>query len=529
MAERRAVLHRLFALCATATFLSMAAPGRADEGASLRMRLGEDPETLYNVKSISLTVHDTLGAYLLERLVYFDEKGRPQPWLAESWQVSEDQRQLTFKLRSGIKFHDGTDFDAAAVKFQFDQVLDKKNASPLLPFIGPLKTVEVVDPLTVRFTFEKPYAPFLSNISAFGTFGINSPTAVAKWGPQYGRHVVGTGPYMLQSWEPGTELVLVRNPNYKQFRGDAFNKGAPYVEKFTLTVLSEDGVVLNALQTGELSAAAAATDIIDKLASNPKITLVTKKVVNNLLFLEFNETHAPFDDVNFRRAIGYGIDRDAIVKAAYGGYGAPELGPMPGGIPGYDPAVAKQYGTPYDPAKAKVLLAAAGWKAGADGILEKDGKPARFVLKSYAGFETITRSLAVIQSNLADLGIAVSLETSDWGTFYPGLLKGDWDMDLMRWTGNDPSIMTILFRAPGHRKMLLANAKQDENLERCNALMDLETRFECVSTAQKDLLESATIVPLLSNWLVVATQANVKDYHLDFFNVLISGDLRLAP
>src|SRR5262249_50334443 len=149
MAERPALLRRLFAACAIAALGCASMPAWAADAPSFRMRLGEDPETLYNVKSISLTVHDTLGAYLLERLVYFDEKGKPNPWLADSWQISEDQKQLTFKLHSGIKFHDGTDFDAAAVKFQFDQVLDKKNASPILPFLGSLKSVEAVDPLTV--------------------------------------------------------------------------------------------------------------------------------------------------------------------------------------------------------------------------------------------------------------------------------------------------------------------------------------------------------------------------------------------
>jgi peptide/nickel transport system substrate-binding protein len=498
----------------------------AAAGPEFRLRLGEDPETLYNVKSFSLTVNDVLGAYLLERLVYFDESGQPHPWLAESWKVGEDQKEMTFRLRSGIKFSDGTDLDAAAVKFQFDQVMDKKNAAPTLPLLGPLTSVEVVDPLTVSFTFDKPFAPFLSNI-AQASFGINSPTAVRKFGDQYGRHPVGSGPYMLQSWDPGTELVLVRNPNFHQWRADAFNKGQPYADKFTLTVLSEDAVVLNALETGELSAAPVATDVIDKLSKNPKITLVIKKVVNNLLFLEFNETRAPFDDVKFRRAFGYAIDRDAAVKAAYGGYGAPELNSMASGIPGYDPQVAKQFGSPFDPAKAKAVLAEAGWKRNADGVFEKDGKPARFVIKSYAGFETIARTLAVIQSNLADIGIPVSIETSDWGTFYPGLLKGEWDMDLMRWTWTDPGILSILFRSPGHRKMLLADAAQDEGLDRCNTIMDPEKRKGCVADNQKALLENATIVPILSNWFVVATQANVKDYHLDFFNALIPGDLRL--
>src|SRR5580692_1563177 len=212
------MFRRFVLLCATLAALS--APARADE--VLHLRLGEDPETLYNVKSFSLTVANTLGSFLLDRLIYFDTDGKPQPWLASSWTVSDDQKQITFKLHDGVKFTDGTPFNADAVKFQFDAVMDKANASPLLPLVGSLQTVEVVDPLTVRFTFAKPYAPFMSNIANAG-FGFNSPTAVKKFGDQYGRNVVGTGPYMLKSWLPGVEIQLVRNPDYQQLRGDAIN------------------------------------------------------------------------------------------------------------------------------------------------------------------------------------------------------------------------------------------------------------------------------------------------------------------
>ena len=100
------------------------------------------------------------------------------------------------------------------------------------------------------------------------------------------------------------------------------------------------------------------------------------------------------------------------------------------------------------------------------------------------GFEVIDRSLAVIQSNLAAIGVKVTLETADWGTFYPSLLQGNWDMDLNRWTYSDPSILTVLFRSPGHRKMTAANPAQDETLDRCDTLMNTEVRFKCVSEAQ---------------------------------------------
>jgi peptide/nickel transport system substrate-binding protein len=447
--------------------------------------------------------------------------------LAESWTVSEDQKELVFKIHTGIKFHDGTPFDAAAVKFQFDQIMDKANASPLLPLLGSLHTVEAPDATTARFLFDKPYAPFFSRLAS-ASFGFNSPTAVKKFGDHYGRNVVGTGPYMLKSWDPGTEIQLVRNPDYKQLRADAINKGQAHCERVVLTVISEESVAEAALESGEISAATVATDVISRLKDNPQFNVVITKIVTNLLFLEFNEARKPFDNPEVRRAISYAIDRDAAVKAAFDGYGAPAVSPLAIGIPGYDAKAGTEYGASYDPAKAKALLKQAGFTAGAGGALSFDGKPVSWSLKSYAGFETINRTLSVIQSNLAAIGIKTNIETADWGTFYPGLLKGDWDMDLNRWTSSDPSVLTFLFRSPGHRKLTQANAEQDAILDRCDTLMDTDKRAACVGEAQVALLKSATTAPILSNWLITVTQANVKDYHLDFFNYLIPGDVHFT-
>lgn len=521
-------MTKRLSLAASAVCLLLAAapaPVRAADQA-LHFRLGEDPETLYSIKSLSLTVSSVLGPYLLERLVYFDAAGKPQPWLAQSWSISEDQKTLTFKLRSGVKFTDGTDLNAAAVKAQFDSVFDRKNASPLLSRLGSLKTVDAPDSTTVVFGFDKPFAPFFANIAQAG-FGINSPTAVAKFGDQYGRNPVGTGPYMLKSWVPGTEITLVRNPGFKQFRGDARNPGAPIASTIVLTVISEEGVAQAALESGELTAGAVAADAIDNLVKNPALTTVINKTVTNLLFLEFNETHPPFNDPVARRALGYAVNREAIVKAAYNNYASPALGPLANGIPGYDPAIGAAQGTPFDPARAKALFAQAGYTPGPDGKLAHDGKPLTLSLKSYAGFETIDRTLAVIQSNLADIGIATKIETADWGSFYPSLLKPDWDMDLMRWTSSDANVLTVLFRAPGHRNATQPSARQDEILDRCNTLMDQAVRLSCIGEAQTALLETATIAPVLSDWFITITQANVVDFHLDYFNNVIPGDIRI--
>ena len=507
-----------------ALLLLWAIPAQAADE-TLHFRLGEDPETLFSAKTVSLTANQVIGAYLLDRLVYFDAEGHPQPWLATSWTISPDQKVLTFKLRTGIKFTDGTDFNAQAAKYNYDWILDKKNASPILSRIGSLQKVDAPDDTTLIFTFDKPFAPFFSYLAG-ASFGINSPTAMAKYGEQYGRNPVGTGPYMLKSWVPGTEITFVRNPNYKQFRGDALNKGLPYASTVVLTVISEEAVAQAALESGELTAGSVAADAIDNLLQNPNLKVVINKTVTNLLFLEFNETHPPFDDARARRAVGYTLNREAIVKAAFNSYAHPMLGPMANGIPGYDAAVGEKLGTKFSPEKAKALFAESGYKPGPGGKLAKDGKPLSLSLKSYSGFETINRTLSVIQSNLADIGIESKIETADWGSFYPSLLKPDWDMDLMRWTSSDASVLTSIARSPGHRNMTLANARQDEILDRCQTLVDQAQRNGCVVEAQTSLLETATFAPILSDWLITITQANVKGYHLDYFNGVIVGDIQ---
>lgn len=496
-------------------------------GDTLHFRLQEDPETLYNVQTISATADGVIGNYLLDRLVYFDKDGQPQGNLAESWTVSEDQKELTFNLRKGIKFQDDTDFNAQAVKFQFDSILDPANASPVLTYMGSLKEVQVVDDYTVKFIFDQPYAPFFVNIST-GYGGINSPTAVEKWGAEYGRHPVGTGPYMLEEWLPGSQITLVRNPNYVQNRTDAVNQGAPLAERIVLTVIPEDGTALAALETGEIIASALTADTITRFVGDPNYNVVIDKSAANLMFLEFNTQKAPFDDPQFRIAIGYAINRDSAVQAAWSGYASPALSPLALGIPGFDEEIAQTYGTPYDSEKAKSMLTELGWKdENGDGIIEKDGNPAKFVIKSYSGYTSITRTLEVIQANLKDIGIEVTLETSDWGAFYPSLMEDTWDMDLMRWTWNDAAVLSDLFRSPGHREKLAADPEIDEVLDRCDTTMDTALRTECISEAQKVLLEKMIIVPVQTNWSMYATLKSVQDYTIDFSGYLIPGDVWL--
>lgn len=490
-----------------------------------RFRLPIDPEGLFNVQSISAVVSGVLGNYLLEGLVYLDADGKAQPWLAQSWQASEDGKEISFKLKDGKTFHDGTPFNAEAVKFHFDTILDPKSASPAKGIVGPLSKVEAPDGMTVVFTFAKPFAPFI-NLLGQSYFGFNSPTAVRLAGDAYPRKPVGTGPFMFDKWVPGASIELIRNPNFKQFRPDATNQGQPYLDRIVLNVLTEDGVVTSALMTEELDAASLTADGVVPFAADERYNIINDQNAKNLMFMEFNYKKAPFGDLAFREAISHAIDREAVLAAAFGGNGKIALGPLSRGIPGYDDKVAETYGTPYDPEKAKQLFDAAGWVM-KDGIRTKDGMPAKFTIRSYAS-STTERALAVIQANLADIGIVVEVGTADWGSFYPGLLKPDWDMALNRWTWSDPSVMSQLFRSPGHRQLLPANPAIDTALDSADTALDPQKRMAFVSDAQKAILEDRRILPLLTDWPITVNRKVLEGYHFDYLGYLYAGDLKIA-
>ncbi len=501
-------------------------PGAADvQGDRFVFRIQEDPETLDNVRTTSGAAEAVMANTFLERLIYIDTENVIHGWLAESWIVSPDQKEVTFKLRQGIKFTDGTDFNADAVKFHFDRIFDKRNASPSLAYVGSLTDVVAVDPYTVKMVFESPYAG-LWNVLNYGYFGFNSPTAVQKWGDEYGRHPVGTGPFMLEEWIPGSRLTFVRNPIFKQVREDALNPGPAKLARLVFQVVQEDGTAMAALETGELNAGVLNPDTLAQVENDPKFTVVINRNSTHLQYLEYNYERPPFNDPVFREAIGYAIDRESIVKSSRGGYSSVAYSPLAVGLIGYDESVALQYGTLYNPQKAKDLLAQAGWKdTDGDGVVEKDGAPAEFELRTYSGYTYVTRSIEVIQRNLKDVGIDVKITQSDWGAFYPSLLKKDWDIAMIGWNWGDANVLKVLFRSPGHRGQIPPDPELDAVLDSLETTMDPVARNQIASQAQKLILERFLVTPIQCSWTMFAIQSTVMDFHYDHYGYLLPGDI----
>ncbi len=370
-----------------------------------------------------LSVNNTSNMF--DTLVRFKaDSTQVEPSLAESWTVSADGLVWTFKLRKGIKFHDGTPFNADAVKFSYDRQVDAKNpyhngTFPYADFtFQNVKSVDAVDSSTVRFTLSAPYAPFIANQAMFST-GIVSPTAVKKYGKDFFKHPVGTGPFKFVEWVQKDHATYEANKSYWD--------GRPCVDRLIIRGIPDNTVRVLELEKGT-------AHIIDqvnpqdyeRIRSSPNLELFTAPGLN-VGYIGMNTTKEPFNDVRIRRAVNYAIDRGAITKAFYAGVGAPAKNPMPPTIWGYNDAV-KPY--EHNVAKAKELIAEAGYPDGFSAELWWPNRARPYLTQPQKIAEAF-------QQQLAEAGIRVKLVTFEWGTYLKKTAAGEHQMMILGWTGDN--------------------------------------------------------------------------------------------
>lgn len=493
------------------------AAGTPRNGGSIIVGNIEDPDSLDPHKTIMATASGIM-AYIYDRLFYIGDDGLPHGRLAESWEVSEDNLVLTVKMREGLTFSNGEPVNADAVVFTFTRLLDPATAAPASEQVGPLTSVNAIDEYTVEFVFEEPYAPFY--FAASGAYmGILPPGAVEELGDDFGRAPVGSGPFIFSEWTPGQEIVLVRNPDYVNVREDRENPGAPYVDSLVFKTIPELGTRIAALETGEINVLGLTREAVPRFEQDPAFKIIQTTETASLNFVEFNYTRPPFDNPDFRRAFGLAIDKEAIHLGAYGGFGTLNYNPYPNGNPGYDPAIGEEYGMKYDPEAAAALFEEIGWvlegeqrvARGVEGV--EDGTPAEFTCWTYPT-EVKQRECEIIQSNLGDVGIMIEIQLTDFGTMSAEMPNGDFDFDVMRWTWNEPVILSLLFKCPGWQQ-LFCDEGLDEMLVAAETEMDGAARLEKVKEIQQYLLEQAVIVPLVSDWYISASTANLQGLRYD--------------
>src|SRR5437773_6107171 len=326
---------------------------------------------------------------------------------AESWQTSSDGLLYTFKLKKNVLFHDGTKVDAAAVKFSIDRLVDPATKSGMKPFYEAVHSVEVLDPLTVQIRLKHPYAFMMHMLAAYRTgLVLYSPAATQKYTPEDRKQgkpeaVVGCGPFKLVEWVKGSHLVMDRFDKY-------FEPGRPYLDRVIIRVIKDPITELAAFKAGEIDFIASfSPDHLDTLkAQNPKAHIMSGKETTPMV-AQMKVTvpkdgkpmsverapHPIFGDVRVRKAVGcYGIDRQEIVKIAFKGQATPWVGMAP---PGTLESVNVNHLCPYDPAKAKAMLAEAGYGP---------AKPLTFELMTKTDKSVLSVIATVIKEQMARVG-----------------------------------------------------------------------------------------------------------------------------
>ncbi|MBM7585469.1 peptide/nickel transport system substrate-binding protein [Bacillus pakistanensis] len=472
--------------------------------------IGLDPINVTDGESIRVT-HN-----IFETLFEYDHNLELKPKLATDYKTSEDGLTWTFTLREGVKFHDGTDFNAKAVVFNFERWMDPNNPYHkgdffYYPFLyGGFKGdenhliehVKATDEYTLEIKLKRKTAPFLSYL-AISMFGIASPAAIEKYGEKINEHPVGTGPFKFKEWKRNDTITLEKNPDY-------WMEGKPYLDQVIYQVIPENSSRLTALQSGEI-------DILDGL--NPSDTRVVestegmgllKRPSFNIGYMAFNMEKEPFDHPKVRKAINMAINKKEMVDAFYNGLAEVATSPLPPSLWGHHDGLKKYE---YNVEEAKKLLAEAGFEDGYKTTLYTMSNPRPYLPEPMKIAESI-------QSDLSKIGIEAEIVTYEWATYLDKTSAGEHDMALFGWTGVMadpdnflyPNLSKTNTAKPANNRAFYKSDKFTQLITEARETLDQEKRMELYKEAQELFQEDAPWAMLAYTTTPLAQAKYVEGY-----------------
>lgn len=397
------------------------ASGAPSSGGTLTVGLDSDPTSLDPIGDTGYA-GSLVTPQIFDTLVVAADDGTIGPGLAERWNVSEDGRTYTLTLRAGVRFHDGTPLDAGAVVASLRRSAGR--ASPWASDLAPVTGMKATGDTTVVLSLARPFAPLLSTLADKPGM-IASPSAVARAGRRFGAEPVGSGPFVFDHWTRNQELVLRRNPDY-------WDTGKPKLDSVVFKPLPDPTQKVTNLISGQIQTVDyVPPELISRVEGASNLELKQGPgPYNSVVYMPMNTARPPLDDPDVRQAISLAIDRESIVRNVAFGAGTPArsmLSPTSWGFSDEVPAIA------HDPARAKALLG---------------GRTVRLELQVPP---TYAQAAQVIEQNLAEAGIDVTLRRMDWGQLIDGFYKGDFDLqvqDLLGMQRSDPDGALSSFYAP---------------------------------------------------------------------------------
>jgi len=451
------------------------------------------------------TLSQAMAKTFYEGLMGFNEKMELRPVLAESHTVSQDGKEYVFKLRQGVTFHDGTDFNAQAVKANFDRVTNPDNKLKRYSLYSHVIKTEALDPYTVKFTLKEPFSPFVNQLAHPSAVMI-SPAALAKYGKDIAFNPVGTGPFIFKEWKQPDYIKAAKNPKY-------WCAGLPRIDTITWLPVVESGTRSNVIRTGEAHFAYPVPfEQADVLAKEAGLNLVAAPSIVHR-YLTMNMLHKPFSDLKVRQAINYAINKEALARVAFNGYAIPAEGVLPGGV---DYQV-KLGPWPYDVKKAKELLAEAGYPNGFE-----------TQLWSAYNHTTAQKVIQFVQQQLAQVGIKAAVQALEAGQRVelvesaPDPQKAPVRMYYTGWstsTGEaDWALRPLLHGAncpPRQYNMAYYdNAKVNDGIIKAMVVTDRNEKARIYKEVQEEIWKDAPWVFLVTEKLLYATNKKLTGMYV---------------
>lgn len=464
-----------------------------------------DPSKVTDGESIYVTnqIYDGL-------VRYEQENTEVRPALATEWNVSDDGKTWTFTLREGVKFHDGTDFDAEDVVFNFERWATSAEfiyygymfGASEDDLGGIIENVEATGDYEVAITLSEPNAPFLQTL-AMPPFGIASPDAVEKSGEDYFKNPVGTGPFVFGEWIPDDKITLTKNENYF---GDVAN-----VDTVIFRTIPDNGARFLELQAGSIDMMTGLNPQDIETTENDENLQVIRRPSMNVSYMAMNtEKEGPMASKEVRQAINWAIDKEKLLTL-YEGIGKAAKNPLPPSLWGYNDEV-EDYG--YDVEKAKALLAEAGYADGFDVTLYTFANP-----RPYMPQPKVTAQ--AIQEMLKDVNVNVEIIENDWDTHLTATENGEHDMAFLGWTGDngDPDNFLYVLLDKDNAKLgsagNIAFYKSDDVhdlLKAAQTETDQDKRTELYLEAQELIHEDAPWFPIAHTTPPIAAKKSIVDY-----------------
>jgi peptide/nickel transport system substrate-binding protein len=469
------------ASASTISAVTKAVPAATPQsGGTLSVAINEDPAGCVDPPQSGLLVARTVERGIVDSLTYQDPKtGQIVPWLAKSWDVNSNSTEFTFHLRSGVTFSNGQPLTAAAVKTSFEGVVTLGAKAPVAgTYLGGLTSVEVLAPLTVRFVFSQPNAQFLQATTT-ELLGIEAP-ATFQYTPaqRCADHVIGSGPFVYQSYTPNQQVVEVKRQGYNWPPSGAAHGGDAYLNEVTFPIIPENNVQTGSLQSGQVDAITPVPAQNQAQFTGNGFGIVAVQNPGIVIQLTPNLSGPILSDLPVRQAIQHLINRQQIVSTVESSLYEPTTSVLSSSTPGY---VNLSADLEYNLPEAESLLSQAGWKVGAGGIRTKNGQQLSLTVNSSG---TTDPALLLVQQELRQGGINLVINSVTEAQVTADQTDHDYDLAYGNFTRADPDILEAFFLA-GPGAILNLNDRKPGPLDTLFAAQQATT-----NPAKRDAIEA---------------------------------------